>query len=813
MATKKVVIVGPSDVEAELATLREVLDIANELLHGDVQMEVWFWRTEGRPGMHVDGAQGLADEQMRISEADLVVGVFWGRLGTPVSGDESGTAHELRRAVEAWRERRKPEIFLYFCNRPQPMSALRDRTNLRQLTALSQFREALPKEVVHRDFETQEGLRSDFNRHLGRWLNSKRMAPRPTSGSEETEALFSAPDASRALPRKGQVRAVKAALLRAPIVCLDGISGSGKTLLAAQYATPTHLLPAHRGGCLWYDMPAGGTLEEMLGAFGQIAGPEDSSVAHRVKFLLTNLRLRQKLLVVENLHLAEPRSFDVLVAMAVRQSIPASVLVLSRSAVSNLDAENINIQPWTTPETRGLLNSLGIAPMHDGLYEKLRRATGGLPLAIKLFATLVKLGNGPERLLAGDLARSDRTSDWYQEIEEALSPVELSLLRYFSLAEPYITEPVLRRAHKKLPNVSEATPAFFSLQHLLLVEPRGPARWVVHPFVAEHALNATPEKDLRNLLNDLSDFSWAGVDRLKPPQIGHSALVAGIRACRYAQRAGNYQRAQQIINRLSSPAKRLGHYRTLKGLCQAQIAATSDRNAWVAYHLAHCEMILGDAQSAYAMLRALEIHNRGSALAYAAARVLAEARSELGQRSEAIAELRRSLSNAPEPARNAISAYNYARSTLAKLLIDDDALAEAHSIASDLARNARDGQTLAVVMVHLARIDARNNPKMAILRFQSAAAKFKSVGDRRGRSWALRGLSEAFLARSEPDIMAARGAVRMAIQSARQIGEATDEYVQWLERVRHPMSYDPVTLSLVDNELARVGIDLELSVT
>jgi hypothetical protein len=61
-------------------------------------LSVWRWETDSRPGLHLDGPQGLVDERMQIDEADIVIGIFWKRFGTPTGDADSGTEHELRRA-------------------------------------------------------------------------------------------------------------------------------------------------------------------------------------------------------------------------------------------------------------------------------------------------------------------------------------------------------------------------------------------------------------------------------------------------------------------------------------------------------------------------------------------------------------------------------------------------------------------------------------------------------------------------------------------------------------------------------------------
>jgi hypothetical protein len=56
----------------------------------------------------------LIDDQLRIEECDILIGVFWKRFGTPVGDAESGTAHEIRRAIDTWNDRGTPQVMLYF---------------------------------------------------------------------------------------------------------------------------------------------------------------------------------------------------------------------------------------------------------------------------------------------------------------------------------------------------------------------------------------------------------------------------------------------------------------------------------------------------------------------------------------------------------------------------------------------------------------------------------------------------------------------------------------------------------------------------
>jgi hypothetical protein len=115
----RVVVASPGDVARERAVAQTVVDELNRGVAADrgCRLSLWRWEIDARPGMHLEGLQGLIDELMDIEDIDVVVGLFWKRFGTPTGEAASGTEHELRRAWAAWRERGRPEVMVYFCAR------------------------------------------------------------------------------------------------------------------------------------------------------------------------------------------------------------------------------------------------------------------------------------------------------------------------------------------------------------------------------------------------------------------------------------------------------------------------------------------------------------------------------------------------------------------------------------------------------------------------------------------------------------------------------------------------------------------------
>ena len=804
---KRIVVIAPGDVENEVEVVRGAIDLANSFQLGH-RLKDWYWLADSTPGLHARGPQGLTDAQMNIADADLVIAIFWARLGTPVLNAASGTVHELQLAWDSWRRTGKPAVWIYFSRQDVPAEAVKD---IDQIIALNRFRSDLPKEQRFSEFDDANDLQGVFANHLAIWLRSNNP-PLPYSSPGSPGLLAPPPDSPDTVRREDQLRKLRKALTHKPVACLHGIAGSGKTRLAVQYVWWDQRLKEHPSQALWYDIADGDTLEEMLSVFpGEYVGSEDLSIWNRSKQLLTTLKLRGQLLVLDGFHRANRASFTPLLQLARVQLAPASVLILSRLALLQPDTEEISVRSWTTSEVTALLHLLSGPRLPDSLLTQLTSKTGGLPLAITFFSTLVKqFGRDPRSLLRGELTREDSARDWYGDIKAELTQSELSLLRYFSLAEPYITEPVLRRAEARLER-TERSHAFTRLQTLLLVESRGPARWAVHPFVAECTLNDTDKEMVNQLLRDLCNFSRAGIRNVRPSELTHKTLAAGIRACRYAQMANDASQSAAIIRHIYGAAKRLGQYRSLRDLCLWQTVNDPACDPWIKYHYAHCQHILGNHQEAVTLLSSLQQEDHGSSLKFAVARVLADARSQIGDPDTAAAELRKALARQPDDDRGSRATYAQARATLARLLIETNQIAEASALAGELARGTSDDRSLAIIMILLGQIDARSNLRNAEMRFRSATERFRLVNDRRGLAWALCNLAKVLLAQGKDNYPKGRRAAREAMSICSRIGESTSEYREWLETVRPRFYHDVATLSMVDQESSRVDSDMGVS--
>lgn len=168
----RVVVASPSDVQQERDCLPRVIDELNHGLAGQLalRLELWRWETDTSPGFHAAGPQGRIDDAMRIEDSQIVIGIFWRRFGTPVEDAQSGTEHELRRAIESWRETRHPHIMIYFNQEPYNPTSVSDLDQWRDVLT---FRGSLPREGFWWHYQGSTEFERYVRQHLQQYLREK----------------------------------------------------------------------------------------------------------------------------------------------------------------------------------------------------------------------------------------------------------------------------------------------------------------------------------------------------------------------------------------------------------------------------------------------------------------------------------------------------------------------------------------------------------------------------------------------------------------------------------------------------------------
>jgi hypothetical protein len=157
-----VMIASPSDVLEYRAIAREVLHEWN-YVHSTAEKVVLMpvgWETHSSPDLS-SPAQDLINERI-LEHCDLLVGIFWTRLGTPTANATSGSAEEIQRHVG----KGKPAL-VYFSSSPAALETV-DAT---QYAALKTFRVWCEAQGLVEYIDNLTDFQWKFRRHLQITLN------------------------------------------------------------------------------------------------------------------------------------------------------------------------------------------------------------------------------------------------------------------------------------------------------------------------------------------------------------------------------------------------------------------------------------------------------------------------------------------------------------------------------------------------------------------------------------------------------------------------------------------------------------------
>ncbi|EKS06777.1 hypothetical protein [Leptospira santarosai] len=158
----KVMIASPSDVNTERAIIREVINEWN-VVHAEKRNTILMpigWETHSTPSMG-ERPQGILNKQI-LSNCDLLVGVFWTRIGTSTGKYDSGTVEEIEEHIKA----NKPTM-LYFSSTP----AHPDTIDFKQFEKLKEFKEKCKVNGLLENYSEISEFKDKFYRQLQIKLN------------------------------------------------------------------------------------------------------------------------------------------------------------------------------------------------------------------------------------------------------------------------------------------------------------------------------------------------------------------------------------------------------------------------------------------------------------------------------------------------------------------------------------------------------------------------------------------------------------------------------------------------------------------
>ena len=154
-----VMIASPGDVEQEREEVRNAIYNWNDINSKNTSMILnpIGWETHGAPEMG-DRAQALINKRL-LNDCDLLIAVFWTRIGTPTGGYESGTVEEIERHMAEG----KPTM-IYFSKTPIDYSTVdrdqydllmnkkdewKNKGRIEEFSSLQEFKDKLNKQLPY----------------------------------------------------------------------------------------------------------------------------------------------------------------------------------------------------------------------------------------------------------------------------------------------------------------------------------------------------------------------------------------------------------------------------------------------------------------------------------------------------------------------------------------------------------------------------------------------------------------------------------------------------------------------------------------
>lgn len=178
----RIVVASPGDVQAERNALPAVVDELNNgiAMERGLRLDISRWETDAYPGFHPEGPQGLIDPILRIEDCDILIGMFWKRFGTPMKDCKSGTEHEFRRAYEVWKQKSRPQIMIYFNQKPYTPKT-REETD--QWGQVLEFQQNFPKEGLWWPYKGKSQFEKLVRNHLTQFIRNQ--VPNPSETHHE----------------------------------------------------------------------------------------------------------------------------------------------------------------------------------------------------------------------------------------------------------------------------------------------------------------------------------------------------------------------------------------------------------------------------------------------------------------------------------------------------------------------------------------------------------------------------------------------------------------------------------------------------
>lgn len=163
----KVFIASPDDVKEEREIVRSVLMRWNAI-NAETKHIILLpvgWETHSSPVTGITAQDYINDEV--LADCDILIGIFWSKVGSPTKNAESGTIEEINRHVS---ERKL--AMLYFSTKDVPYNA-----DLKQIEKVRELKQRYKKDSLYGEFSDYNDLEKKLYNHIELKINEGKFRP------------------------------------------------------------------------------------------------------------------------------------------------------------------------------------------------------------------------------------------------------------------------------------------------------------------------------------------------------------------------------------------------------------------------------------------------------------------------------------------------------------------------------------------------------------------------------------------------------------------------------------------------------------
>lgn len=163
----KVFIASPDDVKEEREIVRSVL-VRWNAINAETKHIILLpvgWETHSSPVTGITAQDYINDEV--LADCDILIGIFWSKVGSPTKNAESGTIEEINRHVS---ERKL--AMLYFSTKDVPYNA-----DLKQIEKVRELKQRYKKDTLYGEFSDYNDLEKKLYNHIELKINEGKFRP------------------------------------------------------------------------------------------------------------------------------------------------------------------------------------------------------------------------------------------------------------------------------------------------------------------------------------------------------------------------------------------------------------------------------------------------------------------------------------------------------------------------------------------------------------------------------------------------------------------------------------------------------------